>query len=521
MKKALAAMLSATIAFTALAGCGSTKDQNGGSTGGDAKKDPVAVKIFIGENAGKVPYRDDFPIVEELGRRTNTKIEFQVVPSASLKDKFNLAISSGDMPDVMVNLRDDINKFGPTGAFIPLDELMDKYAPNLKAFYESDPSFKKYQRASDGKIYTVPKWMFNRPTTANFMRKDWLDKLNLKVPETVDDFVNVLKAFRDSDPNGNGKKDEIPYSTRGENTLYTMMTFTNPYGVTDDWYSPKFTIENKKIVYGPADSRFKDALTLLNKLYKEGLIDKEFATMDDKAYDAKLSANQIGAVNYWIGYTSEQNTSMKSVIPSFEWVSVPPLKGPGGQQMWNGNDALVTNHNAGITVKNKHPEETIKLIDYMFSDEGVKLLNWGIEGTHYKMENGKPKYTDLILKNAKYPDRTDALQNEGIYLLWPYKYDPSFLDQISEDPLQKQVRDTYNKYMGENLPPLALSQEEKDQVTKIMADITTYKNEMVLKFIMGAESLDKFESYVANIKKMGLDTVLDIYNKAYQKYLQN
>jgi len=525
MRKIVAALLLLVLTFSLLAGCGKSEENNAGTSQtnqtsqGTVKKEPVSLRFFIVENAGRVPYRNDFPVVLELGKRTNTKIEFQTVPNANLKDKFTLAASSGDMPDVMIGYREDINKFGPTGSFVALDGYIDTIAPNIKKFYDSDPSFRKYQKASDGKLYTIPKWTCYISATANFVRKDWLDKLGLKVPETIDEFVNVLREFKAKDPNGNKKDDEIPYSTRGENTLYTMMTFVNPFGITDDWYVPKFTVENKKVIYGPIDPRYKDALTLMGKLYTEGLIDKEFVTMDDKSFDAKLANNQIGSVNYWISYTADLNNTLTNTIPGFEWAAVPPLKGPGGDKMYNANDKLQAGFNAAITVKNKYPEETIKLFDYMFSDEGKQLLSWGIEGTDYKMADGKHVFTDLILNNPQYKDRVDAMFNEGLYMPWPHLYDPAFLDQMSDDPYPNEIRTMYNSKMGETLPPLELSKEEMEEVTKIMADVTTYKQEMVVKFIMGKEPIEKFDSYVAEIKKMNIDRVLEIYGKAYQKFM--
>lgn len=534
-KRIFSAIIALMLMVSIMAGCSSSKNEQNAATStqnaavstqnataGSTQSSPVTISWMVPAMSGQVVYNNDFPVIKEISKNTNVNINFISVPVANYKDKYNLVISSGDMPDVVNYDIAELKKSGMAGAFVPLWDLIDKNAPNLKNFYESDPNYIKNLKASDGKIFAIPRNSAMVTTMANFMRKDWLDNVGItKVPETLEEMEAALIAFRDKDPNKNGKKDEVPYATRDQNSLRAFeYTFTNPFGISTNDNTP-FTVENGKLVYGPTDPRFKDALIFENHLFSEGLLDKELFTSDPKLYDQKFAVNKIGSVNYWIGYTVGQNDVMKKQIPTFEWVGIPALKGPGGDKMFNAGDKLESGNAAAITINNKYPVETIKFFDYIFSPEGTKLNNFGLEGTDYVIENGEKKFTDLILKNEKYPDKYDALNSEGIMLYIPQISDNDAWWLLNPNPEEKRIRTMYEeKYLGESAPWLSFSKEDQDAITKISTDAVTYKNEMEAKFIMGEVSIDKFDDYVANMKKIGVDQMIDIYNKAYQAYLQ-
>lgn len=529
MKKILSVITALVLSISIVAGCGSTKEsestkENGSSqtvsqSTADAKKEPVTITWMVIDVGGPAPLKNDLSVIKELSKRTNVIIDFQLVPATNYNDKYNLVVSSGDMPDLIYNDVANLNKGGLDGAFVAIDDIISKDAPNYKKFIESDPNYPRMMKASNGKMYAFVKWTFLNTTCANFIRRDWLTNVGIsKVPETLDEMEAALIAFRDNDPNKNSEKDEIPYSNRdGYNGI--LSTFGDPFEIA---FNLPFTVDKDKLVFSWIDQRYKEGLQYLNKLYKDGLVDREFMPPDGKIYEAKLSANRIGSTNYWIGSTLSQNDKMGDTIPGFEWVGVPPLKGPGGNKMFNGGENLSLTNCTAITISNKHVAETAKLIDYMFSPEGKELMNWGIKDVHYNVSDGKNQFTDLIMNNPKFPVKTDALNSEGLYIsLLPFVYDEDWWWQVSPGAEEKRVRSMYASSLGPNVPSmLPISQEDKDATDRIITDATTYRDEMTVKFIMGTEPIEKFDDYVANMKKIGVDKVIDVYNKAYQEYLK-
>ena len=188
---------------------------------------------------------------------------------------------------------------------------------------EEHPEWKKEITTDDGSIYVFPFLrtddklkVFLGPT----IRQDWLDKLGLSMPTTVDEWYNVLKAFKEQDPNGNGKADEIPlYLTKGD--VDTTTAFLGAWGINAGFYQ-----EEGQVKYGPTDPRFKEFLTLMNQWYKEGLLDQDFATTDEKMLEAKITGGQIGSAILYTGSgIGKYGTLMKDKDPNFRLVAAPTL----------------------------------------------------------------------------------------------------------------------------------------------------------------------------------------------------
>ncbi|MEK1830296.1 extracellular solute-binding protein [Priestia megaterium] len=157
-------------------------------------------------------------IFKELEKRTNVHIKWKNIPGDGYQEKKNLMLASGDLPDAFYSSGfsdSDIVKYGQNGTIIPLEKLIKDYAPNLKKRLEERPELKKIITAPDGHIYSLPRaeemGLVEFPNE-QVINKKWLDKLGLPVPKTLEEYHQALKAFKEQDPNGNGKQDEIPMS---------------------------------------------------------------------------------------------------------------------------------------------------------------------------------------------------------------------------------------------------------------------------------------------------------------------
>ena len=174
---------------------------------------------------------------------------------------------------------------------VPLGDIVDKNCPNLKSILSSNEQADKEIKTDDGKYYVFPGLQLDPELLIYYgpqVRKDWLDSLNMQVPETIDDWTAMLTAFRDQ------KKATDGLTFKQMSALLNGNAFVGAYGIGQEFY-----VDNGKIGYGPSEPAFKDFLKTFSKWYKEGLLDSDFATNDDKTYTAKITGGKSGA---YIGY---------------------------------------------------------------------------------------------------------------------------------------------------------------------------------------------------------------------------
>ncbi|MFD0710756.1 extracellular solute-binding protein [Paenibacillus sp. GCM10027626] len=523
-----------------LSGCGSDggvkpegaagETQKEASDGGAQPKGaeyPASITYWVGlnGNAGAtMKSYNGIAAYKEIEKLTGTKVEFQHPPAGQESDQFNLVFSSSKMPDVIEYTMSNIPK-GPDNAIkekriLRLNELIEEHAPNLKAILEANPEYKKLITTDDGNIYVFPfirgdelLLTYHGPT----IRKDWLDKLNLSVPETIDEWEQVLKAFRDQDPNGNGKKDEIPFLLNIDE-LNTGHAFIGAYGITNSFYH-----ENGQVKFGPMQPEYKQFLTTMNRWYKEGLIDKDYALTDAKLRDAKVTGNQLGSLITYAGSgVGRFNDLMKEQTPDFVLAATPyPALEKGGKSIGQ-MEFPFAGVGASITASAKEPEKIAKWLDLKYSEEGHLLFNFGIEGESYTMKDGYPTYTDQILHN---PDGLPITQAMAQYFTasWsgPFIQDRRYVEQYYATEVQRNALDMWMQADHSKLmPPTTMTADESAKYASIMNDIDTYHKEMLNKFIIGSESLDNFDAFTSKLSSMGIEEAIKLKQNALDRFNQ-
>lgn len=476
---------------------------------------PVTLSILAIQN-GKV-FDENWLTFQEAYKDTNVKLESSI--SKNLTDEiqaFNLAVSSGNLPNIIsYAYPDKIENLGMSGGMISLNSLIDQHAPNIKAFFEKYPRYKVDAVAADGNIYYIPfyyDWYAMKASQGLFIRKDWLDKLGLKVPETMDDFYKVLKAFKEQDPNGNGKADEIPYFER--TTEFATKELVGLFGAEYGFY-----IDNGIVKYGPSQERFKEAMPEVIKWYKEGLIDPEIYTRGFAGRDYMLR-NDIGGVTFdWFASTTAYNNDvdLKKQNEKFEFIAIAPPQYKGKSYA---PDARVTSMGGwGITASTKDPVVAIKYMDYWFSDKGYELYNWGVEGnTFLRDENGKKYYTDKIMKSSE-TTPLQALLNNGIQFKMGARQDYEY-EKAWGNPKATEWSEMYmeNGYIMDPAPLFKYTPKEAKQVQKINSQLSMALDEMCQKWVLGAEDFDKtYDKFIERIDKIGLQNLIEINQKAYDR----
>ena len=488
-------------------------------------KDKLTLK-FVCYNWGDAVYGNDMAVFKELEKRTNISLDWQLLPAEDNLTKLSLIMASGELPDMIsygdVDAKKTYDKYGIQGAIIPLDDLIDQNAPNIKALLNNPPyeipNLKAESKGSDGKIYSLPTLTQIHTGQIFAIRQDWLDKVGMKVPETTEDLYNVLKAFKEKDPNGNGKQDEIGFSP--DEGLPDLTTLMNAFGAHESFYADT---KDNTIKYGPLEANYKEGLEYCNKLYTEELINKTYINKNTEDFRANVAKNLVGMIYAWplsgLGFC---NTAVSKLNPTYKYVAMLPLKGPHGDRFKERPQQMI-NPRTVITSSNKHPVETIKYLDYVFSKEGNILMNYGVEGKDYTLDtDGNPKFTDFVLKNPEGKDPATVRISEGMQVGLPYI---ATFESESQTATDNNIKDAWKLYtendvLYPNFPNVPLNETQIGDINGILTDLKTFVDENSDKFIMGRTSLADFDKFVSTIESMGIEEVLKTYNEAYQKYVE-
>lgn len=461
---------------------------------------------------------------KEIEKRTGIHMEFRHPPLGQENENFSLMLASGSLADIMAhpvrNVTGGPEKLVKDGAIVALADSINKYAPNYKKILKDNPDLKREISLEDGTLYSFSKLKIDPYLKASgpIVRKDWLDKLGLPVPRTLDDWYKMLKAFKEKDPNGNGKADELPLISLKGGGSDNIQNFTGAFSVSTSFYKV-----NNVVKYGPVENGYREYVSTMAKWYKEGLIDPEFVSTDSKSFDAKVTNNLGGS---YAGGRSSNTFGrfldlMKKANSTFDLIGVPwPVSSDGKAYNVRSGMADLSSGEAVIAASNKYLNETVKWFDYCYGNEGHMLLNFGILNESYKMENGYPKYTDIITKNPEGLPLANALSK---YCPATYNgimnQDKRYFEQTLNYPQQKAGVETWAKSdLSLQLPPLLPSYDDRKKYVAIMSNAESYVSEMTTKFIIGLEPMEKYDQYLDTLKKMQIDEAVKIMQNALDRY---
>ncbi|WP_145149458.1 extracellular solute-binding protein [Paenibacillus xylanexedens] len=546
MKKRMGSiLLSSLLTMSLLAGCTGDKEPGNAETAEGTEpavqalteiplpitSEPFTIDYWRANDAKLTASLNNFgdmAAYKEKEKLTGIQVKFTHPPLGQQRDQFNLLISTKELPDVIYyNWADAVGgpeKMIKDGRIIRLNELIDSYAPNLKRIIESDPDVKKQIALDDGTIYMFPLLKLDalklNATSGLIMRQDWLDKLNLKVPTNIDEWYTVLKAFKEQDPNGNGKADELPFTGNwGPGNLTKLHDFAAAFGVIGG-----FQMNGDKVEFGPIQPGYRDFLETMAKWYKEGLIDPEIMTNDGKAFDYKVTSNLAGA--YQGGVFSGMGkyfNLMRDTDPNFNVTGVPwPVSQDGTSYATFNLDAKVLTYGEAITAS--ADEDKLKYIvqwmDYNYSEEGSDLFNFGIENDSYVRDGEGVKFTDTIIDNPNGLTYDQALASYALSIMdGPINQDSRYLDALLFDDGQRAANAEWRKASSAlTLPPIRLSTDEVSTSTSIMSQVNTYLNETMTAIISGQKPITEFDTMAETIKSMGIDRAIEVHQAAYDRY---
>lgn len=461
------------------------------------------------------------PFAKGWAERTGVEVEYQHPPAGQNEEQFSLILADGDLPDMMeynwLHYPGGPEKAIKDGVIIKLNDVFKEYCPNITKYLAEHPEVDKMIKTDDGNYYAFP---FIRGderlcnTIGVMLRKDYLSKYNLEIPETIDEWHNVLTVFKE-----NGVSSPLCYEY---DSFKEQNPFMYAFGATRSFYLGN----DGKVHFGATDKGYKDYLETFHKWYSEGLLDPDLASLKFDQVSAKMTNGEGGASIGFAG--SRMGTWITSAIknnPDYMLTSAPqPSLVKGEKSEFGYVDSPYRGQaSVAITTSCKDIERAARLLDYGYSEEGHMYFNFGTEGVSYTMIDGYPTYTDLILKN---PEGLSVAQAMSAHIRGNYNgsfvQDVRYVEQFYTYPDQNASLNVWgtgsSNGIAHRMPPITPTSEESKEFSKIMNEINTYRDEMTLKYILGTESLDTFDEYVANINKMGLDRALEIENAALARY---
>lgn len=430
-------MLAGTLGLALIAGgCGNGDDgQNAASPspGGSVVQKSggkITASIF---DRGAVP-ADEGTYEENrwtkwMNEQSGVNVSWVPITRSQEFDKYNMLIASGQAPDLITSYdRNMLARFIQQGVAQPLDDIIDQYSTSYKKYIADHPELKPYV-TFDGKTYAIASLRPTRAQTQIWIRQDWLDKLGLPMPTTVDELIEVARAFRDKDPDGNNKNDTIPIS------------ISIAYGaIVDDWYmarSGDWTIEDGKATLGFFTDRFKDDLAFRKLAYDENLIDREFAT--DQTWTRQKQFWLTGKSGILFGYASTAadgpTADFFKANPDAVVAAVPPLATKYGT---NGYQKEVPNYLLTLFNKDmKDPQAAMKFVDWML-DDGWKTLTYGVEGENYELKDNLP-----VMINNDVSNKILSFAGEYRIVTQDELTPESLLVKAGDDPNQQKANKLY------------------------------------------------------------------------------
>lgn len=473
-------------------------------------ENPIELTVHMGVIETGV-FSSDWAIFQKAAEMTNVTLKGTLPNTVKdFSETINLVMASGKLPDIMQALNEDFLKFGPEGAFLPLDDLIEEHAPNLKKFLAENPDVKSAASDMEGNLWYIPFVADGQAEKGWFIRKDWLTKLGLEEPKTVDELYKVLTAFATQDPNGNGKKDEVGFFHRnitlGIDGLLALWNGYQDYRVFDG-----------KVIFGPMQPEYGVAMENVAKWYKEGLIDKEIFTRGIKARDILLADDLGGLTHDFFASTGSYNDQLASKIEGFAFNPMLPPADVNGVVKEPSKREMIKTYGWGISSTNPDPVATIKYFDFWFTEEGRRMANFGIEGDTYTMVDGKPIFTDKVMKSDKAP--SDVIRQTGAQSNFGFKQDYFYEEQWTTPISMEAIKEYADKNLFmERYPKLKFTDEEQEELQKILPKVETYIAETKQQWILGAKPVDH-AAFVKELTKLGADKLVEINQVAYDRYL--
>lgn len=496
--------------------------------------EPTTLSLMYPKTADHGDF-DNLFYLKALEQKTNVKLDIQAIDSNGWDEKVGLAFVSGDYGEIFINgiSFNDAANYGQAGMLRPLDDLIAEYAPNVMKIFEMLPETRRNVTAPDGHIYMLPAYdgtprdMLMNGTYNQEVNTEWMAAAGIaEMPTTLEGFYDMLVAFRDKDPNGNGEADEIPYSFVYDGNGYNM-----PLGAFG-FVNLRHDIIDGKYVYVPAQENFRAYLQFMNKLYTEKLVDESIFTMTAEEYNAKMSTMTIGV-------TPNNGAGAIGVDAYLKTANLKPLTSEYNQTPIHPGRAQEVDK-YGMVITDKCSDEkailAVKLLDYFYSQEGTYLIKcgpeygaWGdlIEGGYVRTENadGTVSY-ELKYDKEAYSSSYWQFRIKNGLMNMPFFYTAAHAAVIiGADVANNHLTEIVNESgmlaaRRVGYPQMATFTEDEQDILAPFVLMDSYVDQMVAKFITGEVELTDaaWAEFTGTLESMDLASLVEVRQAAYDRW---
>lgn len=549
--KVSALVLAFTIMLASMAGCISQTPS--GSTGNETSSDNVnetSLDNASETDSGEVSQGVKYPIVtdgsitldywmpianaaiqyietyaentayQKIQEVTGIKINFLHPAVGKAREQFNLLIASGDLPDLIQMgsyYSGGVYQGYVDGAYVDLTPYLKDYAPDYYKAINSDEMTKRLAYI-EGKVITFYQLNLEAapPYYRPVLRADWLKEFGMEAPVTLDEYEAYFKAILDNKPG------VTPFTTNPTAWSGDRDIWMGAFDMLGSWF-----VVDGKVQHYYDNPNYKDYLELMNRWYDAGYLSRDFAALGSEAeIYALFDSGKLGLYTQSI----DNAYSRAQKIDNFEIESGPyPRKTHSSKLHTAPANWPITRSSAYdtvITTSCKHVKEAIQFLNYGYTEEGSRTYNYGVEGKAWNLIDGKVVFTEFMTNN---PDGLTASNVSYIHKIHfgpklgapDTKAHPGVASNAEALAFRSKWSDDPNVDNIYRLPPVELTTEEREEVNEIIADVSPYVAEMMLKFIIGAEPLSNFDAYVEKLKEMNFPRAKEIYQAAYDRFMNN
>ena len=502
--------------------------KNFNPTGYPIVNEKVNLRVLMTSRAEMPSDLNLIPLIQNDEKVMNVHINWVMVPSEAWNEKKNLMLATGDLPDIIESQISaaDLTKYGPEGTFIPMQDLIKAYAPNFQKLYAEMPDIQKLIVAPDGNTYGMARvnsgpWMTTNGVGA--INTEWLKAVGMTMPETTDQFYQVLKAFKTKDPNGNKLADEIPYAFSKEisnNNGFGYILSSFGLAVGGQAFNATWAdVKDKKVYCQATTNEFKAAVKFLSKLYQEGLMDVEGFTLTTAQYQAKLNLEPgiVGYTQVWDINDIVSNAKTKAAMDY-----MPLLKDPAAPAPLFYKQPLPGTYRGWGTITKacKTPEVAVRWLDYFFDVTnaiehiegpiGVRVLK-NPDGTMYV----RPAPAGMTVAEDRF-----SQCNAQILAMPPSVY-KNILKLPSTDKKVAHVESKCHPFADPDpFMPVYYTGAESTDMIQLQTDIRAYIERKMSEWIINGKIDAEWDAYLTEINKAGLPKWLSINQAAYDRFMK-
>lgn len=544
-KKILSVLLVSLLATSMLSACsGGNSSSTSSDTGSSSKTEesskeedkPQGVRkiSFLGSDTSAIwekrESHDSWKALQEMLKENNFELDFEVVANEQYTQVAQTRIAAAqNLPDVMsTNVLDvaSLISMGQKGILLDVKGLVTSQSNgNINQFSEKYfPDMWKYISAPDGKAYWLPTQQYisyhDQPFFSNvtsLVRRDWLDKAGLEMPTTLDEYATVLKAFQDGDMNENGKPDE-------------KILYTPGFG----YIAPSFGLPADLVMIDPYDHKAKspwlmkeeltEFVTYIKSLVDQNLIDTDALGQSNEVAIQKTQANQVSSVfSYALGTWND------AYVAEYKGVYEPTVLGKvkGEIPRTNSESDYIQMSKYSITKGCKDTQAVIDLFDLCYSEEYAKLYFYGVEGVSHTVNEDSVKVLHPNFKDKEFYEvqSTGGQMWGGAGMVGNQlsTWESYIIGLEANRPDLRTFSDEYcigQEYWFMGGYGLAVpTDEETARLLKIQNDIKTYSDETITKLCLGQYDVSTIDKHIDNLKQMGLDELVSIYQARHDRFM--